>query len=323
MNFSVQSAERIRSRCFRAIAAKMRKPIVKQIMRISVVSTILMVTSLHFLMATPGRGQGINDTKLTLELKNETLESALKKIEHLTDFRFVYRSNEIRGINDITLDKAERTLSETLMMILEPTSFTFREMKKNILIVRKEESSIDDAEGNPIEHKVSGKIIDDTGEPLAGVSIVLKGTTTGTTSGADGTYELTLPEPTGVLMFSFIGFATQEVAVDNRTVIDITLVPDVKSLTEVVITALGISREERSLGYATQEVKGENLTFTKEQNVIGSLSGKVAGVQVIGSPGASMGGTSRIKIRGVNTLTGSDGPLIVLDGTPMSNYVQQ
>src|SRR5690606_40941916 len=81
----------------------------------------------------------------------------------------------------------------------------------------------------------------------------------------------------------------------------------------------GVTREERSLGYATQQVEGENLTFTKEQNVLGSLAGKVAGVQVVGSTGASMGGTQKIKIRGVNSITGVDQPLIVVDGTPISN----
>jgi TonB-linked SusC/RagA family outer membrane protein len=320
MNFSVQNAERMRRHCVNAVSALIREPIVKQIMRISVVSSVLLVTSLQLLLATtPGRGQGVNDTKVTLELKNASLETALRKIETLTDFRFVYRTQEIREIKDINLDRAERTLSETLAIILESTSFTYREMKKNILIVRKEESISETIESTPLEHKVSGKVVDENSEPLAGVSIVLKGTSTGTTSGSDGNWELVLPEPSGILMFSFIGFATQEVAVDNRTTIDVTLIPDVLSLTEVVVTALGISREERSLGYATQEVKGENVTYTKEQNVINSLAGKVAGVQVIGSPGASMGGTSKIKIRGVNTLSGSDGPLIVLDGTPMSN----
>jgi TonB-linked SusC/RagA family outer membrane protein len=319
MNFSVQDAESTPRLCFNAAVELVRQPIVKQIMRISVVFLALLFTTIQLLLATPGRGQGVNDTKVTLELKNESLESALKKIETLTEFRFVYRNDEISGIKDVTLDKAERTVSETLLAILEPTAFTFREMKKNILIVRKEIIGSGNPEAPAVEHKVTGKVLDDQNDGLAGVSIVLKGTTTGTTTGSDGTYELTLPEPTGVLVFTFIGFATQEIAVDNRTVIDITMMPDVLSLTEVVVTALGISREERSLGYATQEVKGTNLTFTKEQNIIGSLAGKVAGVQVIGSPGASMGGTSKIKIRGVNTLTGSDAPLIVLDGTPMAN----
>lgn len=319
MNFSVQYAETARKRWLTALRAVIKEPLVKRIMRISVVFLALLFTSLQLLPATPTRGQGADNTKLTLELKNESLESALKKIERLTSFRFVYRAEEISSIKNISLGKAQRTLSQTLSLILENTSFTFREMKKNILIVRKESSSLDNAVNQTLEHTVSGRVVDDKNEPLAGVSIVLKGTTTGTTSDGDGVYTLTTPEASGILMFSFIGFATQEVNIDNRTTINITLLPDVQSLTEVVITALGISREERSLGYATQEVKGETLTFTKEQNVIGSLSGKVAGVQVTGSSGASMGGTQKIKIRGVNSITGSDQPLIVVDGTPISN----
>jgi TonB-linked SusC/RagA family outer membrane protein len=148
---------------------------------------------------------------------------------------------------------------------------------------------------------------------------VLKGSSIGTATDAEGNFVLTLPDATGVLSFSFIGFATQEISVENQSVINITLLQDVTSLTEVVVTALGITREEKSLGYATQQVEGENLTYTKEQNVLGALAGKIAGVQVVGSSGASMGGTQKIKIRGVNSINGTDQPLIVVDGTPISN----
>jgi len=319
MNFSVQNTESCCGHFVKAVTAVIREPIVKQVMRISVVFLALLLTTIQLLLATPGRGQGVNETKVTLALKEESLEAAFKKIESLTHFRFVYRNEEISEIQNISLEKAERTVSETLRLILENTSFSFKEMKKNILILRNEAPFPARAEIPRPEHKITGKVVDDGNQPLAGVSIVLKGTTTGTTTDGNGLYSLTLPDAAGVLVFSFIGFSTQEVTIDNRTIIDIALLPDIQSLTEVVVTALGISRQERSLGYATQEIKGDNLTFTKEQNVIGSLAGKVAGVQVIGSPGASMGGTSKIKIRGVNTLAGSDGPLIVLDGTPMSN----
>jgi TonB-linked SusC/RagA family outer membrane protein len=320
MNFSVQYAERMSDPGLAArLAGLIREPIVKQLMRISVVLAGILLTSLQLLQANPARGQGADDVKLTLELNEESLASALRKIESLTPFRFVYRKEEIREISNISLVKAERTVTETLSLILENTSFTFRQMKKNILIVRKEDGRSENTDAPLIEHTISGKVVDDSGEPLAGVSIVLKGTSTGTTTDADGLYKLTLPDASGTLQFSFIGFATQEVSLDNRTTIDITLVPDVQSLNEVVVTALGISREERSLGYATQEVQGENLTFTKEQNVLGSLAGKVAGVQVTGSSGASMGGTQKIKIRGVNSIRGDDQPLLVIDGTPISN----
>src|SRR5690606_24964824 len=132
-------------------------------------------------------------------------------------------------------------------------------------------------------------------------------------------YTLTLPDGDGILQFSYIGFETRDIPVNNQSVIDIALNADITSLNVVVVTALGITREERSLGYATQQVDGESLTFTKEQNVLGSLAGKIAGVQVVGSSGASMGGTQKIKIRGVNSITGGDQPLIVVDGTPISN----
>jgi TonB-linked SusC/RagA family outer membrane protein len=288
----------------------------RQIMRIIVLLSTFFFGSLQLLLATPGLGQS---EKVTLELKNETLESALKKIEQQTSLRFVYRNEEVKRVGNLTLDKAERTVEETLSILLRNTSLTFKQMKKNILIVRMDESRMASPVSGEVEHTVSGQVNDDVGDPLAGVSIVLKGTTVGTTTDANGTYTLTLPDGTGILQFSFIGFATQEVAVGNQTTINISLLPDVTSLSEIVVTALGISREERSLGYATQEVDGEKLTFTKEQNVLGSLAGKVAGVQVVGSSGASMGGTQKIKIRGVNSITGGDQPLIVVDGTPISN----
>lgn len=155
--------------------------------------------------------------------------------------------------------------------------------------------------------------------PLPGVSVIVKGTTTGVSTNADGSYQINVPNQKAVLLFRFLGYETKEVQVGNQAVLNVQLGADNQQLKEVVVTALGITREERSLGYSTQQVDGENLTLTKEQNVLGSLAGRVAGVQVSGSSGASMGGTQRIKIRGVNTLSGNDQPLIVIDGTPMAN----
>ncbi|WP_276496318.1 SusC/RagA family TonB-linked outer membrane protein [Pontibacter litorisediminis] len=155
--------------------------------------------------------------------------------------------------------------------------------------------------------------------PLPGVSVIVKGTTTGVATSADGNYQINVPNADAVLIFRFLGYEAKEVPVGNQRVINVQLNPDNKQLKEVVVTALGIEREERSLGYATQEVSGENLTLTKEQNVLGSLAGKVAGVQVTGASGASMGGTQKIQIRGINSIVANGNPLIVVDGTPISN----
>ncbi len=170
------------------------------------------------------------------------------------------------------------------------------------------------------QQTLSGKVTSqDDGAPIPGVSIVIQGTSTGVVSDIDGNYSITVPGPESVVVFSFIGFQTQRITAGNNSTLNVILATEDSQLDEVVVTALGITRDERSIGYATQQVSGENLTFTKEQNVLGSLSGKVAGVQVVGASGASMGGTQKIKIRGVNSISGVGEPLMVVDGTPISN----
>lgn len=172
------------------------------------------------------------------------------------------------------------------------------------------------AQGQFVQGKVSPS--DNTGEGLPGVSVTVRGSSAGVSTDVSGNYRIQAAEG-AVLVFRFLGFKDQEITVGNQSTINVVLDPSSNALTEVVVTALGIKRSERSLGYSTQQVDGDKLTLTKEQNILGSLAGKVAGAQVTGSSGASMGGTQKIKIRGVNSINGADQPLIVIDGTPISN----
>jgi TonB-linked SusC/RagA family outer membrane protein len=166
--------------------------------------------------------------------------------------------------------------------------------------------------------QIAGTVTDEKGEPLASVSVLQKGTTNGTSTDEKGVFTITVTGVNPVLVFSYSGMQTQEVTVGVSNNYNVSLSAN-GGLSEVVVTALGITRKEKSIGYSTQQIKGEDLTFTKDQNVVGLLAGKIAGVQVIGSSGASLGGTQKIKIRGVNSLNGNDQPLIVVDGTPMAN----
>lgn len=169
------------------------------------------------------------------------------------------------------------------------------------------------------EKDISGKVTgSEDGQPIPGVSVTVKGSNKGTSTDANGNFSIRAAG-TETLLFRSIGFLTKEVPVGNQLKINISLDADNQSLSEVVVTALGIKRTDKSLGYSVQQVKGDDLTLTKQQNVIGTLAGKIAGVQVVGSSGASMGGTQKIKIRGVNSLTGKDQPLMIVDGTPISN----
>ncbi|TDH21486.1 SusC/RagA family TonB-linked outer membrane protein [Segetibacter sp. 3557_3] len=166
--------------------------------------------------------------------------------------------------------------------------------------------------------QISGTVAGENGNPLPSATIIQKGTTKGVSANESGQFSLSVSGDNPILVVSSTGYNNTEVVIGTQANYNIVLTSSGR-LDEVVVTALGISRSQKSVGYATQTVRGENLTLTKEQNVIGSLAGKVSGVQVVGSSGASLGGTQKIKIRGVNSLNGNDQPLMVVDGTPISN----
>ena len=165
-----------------------------------------------------------------------------------------------------------------------------------------------------ITGKVTGK---EDGMPIGFATVVVKGQTTATTTADDGTYSITLPEGATTLVFSFFGMKDQEVLVGGRSIIDVELESDAIMLEETVVTALGISREKKALGYSVQEVKAEDLIGAGTTSVAQSLSGKVAGMNI--KKTATPGGSSQIVIRGQNSLTGNNSPLIVVDGVPFDN----
>ena len=166
---------------------------------------------------------------------------------------------------------------------------------------------------------VSGRVTDRaTGEGLPGVTVLLKGTSNGISTNSDGTYTLTVPSEGGTLTFSSIGFLTIERAIGTDSQINIGLANDSKQLSEVVVTALGIERDVRSLGYATQEIKADQISQKSEPNVLNALQGRVSGVNITSASGLP-GASTNINIRGITSLSGSNQPLFVVDGIPISN----
>ncbi len=170
------------------------------------------------------------------------------------------------------------------------------------------------------DRTISGRVTDDVGEGLPGVNVILKGTTTGTTTDIDGAYRLTIPSDANTLSFSFIGLVTQEVSIGARSTIDVVMASDVKQLSEVVVTAIGIEREKKALGYAVSDISGDALKQRAEPDPIRALSGKVPGVNIIGA-GGGVGQATNITIRGSSSLTGNNQPLFVVDGVPFDNSV--
>ena len=163
---------------------------------------------------------------------------------------------------------------------------------------------------------ISGTVTESSG-PLPGVSVSVKGTGTGTETDFDGKYSIEA-EVGDVLKFSYLGYKTVEKTVGSTNTINIILAEDANVLDEIVVTALGISKKEKAIGYAIQKVDGGSIDEAKEPNIVNALQGKVAGVQIQGSP-SSLGGASRITIRGSNSFLGDNQPLFIVDGVPISN----
>jgi TonB-linked SusC/RagA family outer membrane protein len=168
--------------------------------------------------------------------------------------------------------------------------------------------------------KVSGKITSATNEPLIGVSILVSGTNQGTVSDVDGNYAVNVSND-ATLVFSYVGYVSQTVAVKGRSSINVIMAVDNKELGEVVVTALGIKKDERKVGYAVTKVDGGLLNVARETNVANSLQGRVAGLNVAGSSGGP-GSSARLNIRGVTSFSGTSSPLIVINGVPMDNTVR-
>ena len=169
----------------------------------------------------------------------------------------------------------------------------------------------------PGSHRGTVRSADDN-NPLPGVNIVEVGTMTGTTTDADGKFVLIVSSPQATLRFSFVGFETLDVPLNGRNEIEVLLRPSVAVLGEVVVTALGIERQSRAVGYAVSQVNARDLIAGTESNFGNLLQGKVAGLEISPTAGG-VGASTRIVIRGVSSLTGDNQPLIVVDGVPIDN----
>lgn len=172
------------------------------------------------------------------------------------------------------------------------------------------------------QRTVTGTVSDEQGTPISNVSYVLKGTQAGGVTGEDGNFSIAINGNKAILVFTSVGYNAKEVAVGNSSSIAVVLTKVENQMDAVVVTALGIKRQARSLGYAVQEVKGETLAGMKESNITNALTGQVAGLQVMKSS-SGPAGSAKILLRGFNSLTGDNQPLIVIDGVPMNNFVGQ
>ena len=171
------------------------------------------------------------------------------------------------------------------------------------------------------QNTINGKVMDLNNNPIPGVNVLVIGTSQGTITDIEGNYRLDVNKDNERLLFSFVGYETKEVNINGRSTINVSLTESSRELGEVIVTALGVERETKALGYAVQEVKGNTITEARETNLVNSLAGRVAGVNVTGSS-TTVGGSSRITIRGESSLDiNKNQPLFIVDGVPINNNV--
>ncbi|WP_084088338.1 SusC/RagA family TonB-linked outer membrane protein [Fodinibius roseus] len=243
------------------------------------------------------------------------LEESLDKIEEKFDVNILFRPHQVRGKYVSKRNAFSDSLALELEALLGPLNMTFERVNsKNFIIYDKIEPVLEEA----VQEVVTGEITDaESGETLPGVNVLVKGTKAGTSTDSDGTFELTVESLQDTLVFSFVGYQTQEVPIDGQVKIDITMEPQAVTGEEVVVTAFGIERERRQIEYSTQAVDGEDIESVGNSNVVNSLQGKVSGLNVkltSGEPGAS----HRITIRSSNSLLGDNEPLYIVDGVPVT-----
>lgn len=248
----------------------------------------------------------MDEVFVTLDLKKENLITAFKHIEAQSPFIFMYNENDVVHIKNLNISK-KGSVDNMLKVLLTNTSLIYKQEDNHILIQRSEQVQQ--------EITVEGKVTDENGMPLPGVNVVLKGTSVGAITDFDGNYSIVVPEK-GVLVFTFVGYSRREIPINSQTNINVTLVEDATALSEVVVTAFGLTRETESLSYSAEAVNTESLTEAREINVVNSLQGKVAGLQ-INTSGTGLGSESRVVLRGNRSISGDSQPLYVVDGVPI------
>ncbi len=288
------------------------------VMRASFCYLFLLVMSMGLLLAKPAASQKLEDIRVTLELRNEKLKSLFQKIEKQTQLRFAYNEQDINTHKAVSLAKGSYKVSDVLDITLKGMPFAYKQLDKSVIIYRVLPKAESGAVENPAERaeihafKISGKVTAASGGNLPGVNVVLKGTNIGTPTDVEGSYSLDLPDASGTLVFSYIGYISQEIPVKAQSVIDVVLQENKQVLDEVVVVGYG-SQKKGSVTGAVGTISKENLVRRPVSNIQQALQGQLPGLTIVDNGGAPGKSNTTVRVRGVTTLSDNN-PLVIVDG---------
>lgn len=254
--------------------------------------------------------------QLTLSTPRTTLGTVIKQIQSQSKYQFFY-NDKLSTVTVGPLKVKDASLEQVLNTLLKNKDISYK-IEENIIYLSEKENSDSLQQQSGKERTITGQVVDAKGEPLIGVSILVKGTTDGAITDLDGNYKIVTKSNNPVIVYSYIGYKTQEIPLKGQTAINITMMEIPQVIDEVVVTALGIKRSEKALSYNVTQVDAESALAVKDANFINSLNGKVAGLN-INSSSSGIGGASKVVMRGSRGIEQSSNALYVIDGIPMYN----
>ena len=258
--------------------------------------------------------------RVSLEFKKAPLVKVLEEIGRQSAMPVVYNVDDVDNFLRVTVTAKDEAVAQVLNRVLNGTSVSYAIANGHIVLSKAGKvTSINQQKQETV--KVKGKVVDATGEPLIGVSILVKGSTNGTVTDVDGNFNIEAVKG-ATLEISYIGYTTQSIPVTGNVSLNIVMKEDSEQLEEVVVTALGIKRSEKALSYNVQKVGGDELTAIKDANFMNSLNGKVAGVNIQRSA-SGVGGSTRVVMRGNKSIAGDNNVLYVVDGIPIGNQANR
>ncbi|WP_205771874.1 SusC/RagA family TonB-linked outer membrane protein [Mucilaginibacter terrenus] len=247
--------------------------------------------------------------KVTLNVRSADFTKVINAIQKQTNYHFVFSERKIAGTKKVSMKVENEDVNVVLDQLLDGTDLKFTQLENNLIVITTKGEVVNAA-------VLTGKVVDENGLGLPGVTVKIKGTSNGTVTDASGVFSINAPD-NAVLVFSFLGYESQEVAVAGKTNITVKLALASKGLNEVVVTALGITKDQKKLGYSVSTVNGDQLNKAKETNVALSLQGRVAGLSV-GASNGGPGSSARVLLRGLTSFSAGS-PLYVINGVPMDN----
>ena len=257
-------------------------------------------------------------TKLTLDIKASKLVDVMDEIEACSEFYFLFNEKLIDTERLVSVSAKNRDIDEILEEVFRGTNVAYTISDRKIILTPEVSSASSQQQSSQQQITVSGTVKEESGLSLPGVTIVVKGTTLGTITDVNGNFQIPVPNQQAVLQFSFVGFTSSEVTVGTRTTINVILTQSAEQLSEVVVTALGIRREAKTLGYATSNIASDEISTVRTSSVMQTLQGKISGVDIL-STASGPGGSTRIRIRGNSSFSGANTPLLVVNGVPFDN----